>query len=78
MFFPIAIVLLLGLLSPGWAGQIHDAMAAYKKGNYPAALEMFRPLAMGGDQIAQTVLGMMYQLGQGVAENNAEAAKWYL
>lgn len=36
-----------------------------------------RALAESGDAWAQHKLALMYDLGVGVRENNAEAAKWY-
>ena len=51
----------------------------------PAALENAcphrkLPLSMGrikGDAVAQSNLGFMYSNGEGVAENDAEAVKWF-
>ena len=36
-----------------------------------------RQLAEKGNAKAQTNLGLMYSIGWGVAENDAEAVKWY-
>jgi len=51
---------------------------AYTAGNYSVALEKFRPLAEKGNVGAQFNLGLMYQQGQGVEQNNAEAGGWFL
>jgi TPR repeat protein len=37
----------------------------------------WRPLADGGDSIAQYTLGVMYSKGQGVSTNDVEAVKWF-
>ena len=59
------------------AGEFEDAAAAYLKNDYATALKLFRPVAERGDASAQFILGMMYALGQGVAEDHKEAVKWY-
>jgi TPR repeat protein len=50
---------------------------AYKRGDYPAAVREFLPLAQQGDAHAQGKLGLMYDKGWGVARNDAEAIHWY-
>jgi hypothetical protein len=54
-----------------------DAVAAYKRGDYDAALQLFRPLAEQGDAKAQRDLGRMYALGEGVTQDFVEAIKWF-
>ena len=51
--------------------------AAYKRGDYQTALEVFRPLAENGDAKAQSILGLMYSYGEGVPEDYREASRWY-
>ena len=36
-----------------------------------------RPLADQGDALAQTKLGLMYELGRGVLQDYAQAVVWY-
>ena len=72
-----AIVLLLSLAAPVAAGPLEDANAAYDRGDYAAALRLLGPLANQGDASAQFNLGLMYDKGQGVPQNHAEAVKWY-
>ncbi len=50
---------------------------AYEKGDYAAALKEWRPLAEQGEARAQTNLGVMYRLGEGVPQDNTEAVRWY-
>ena len=45
--------------------------------NFVRSIGLFRPLADQGDADAQTTLGVMYALGQGVPKDDAQAAKWY-
>ena len=40
-------------------------------------LEEWKPLAEQGDADAQFSLGVMYRVGQGVPQDDAEAVKWY-
>ena len=59
------------------AGPLVDAVAAYQRGDYATALRLWHPLAEQGDADAQFHLGVMYESGQGVLRNDAEAIKWY-
>ena len=52
-------------------------VAAYLAGDYAAAVKSWRPLAERKDAYAQHNLGLMYLNGKGVAQDYAEAAKWY-
>ncbi len=68
-----AAALCLLLAAPAWAGFDED-VAAFKRGDYVMAL---RPLAERGDAKAQTILGRLYDGGEGVPKDYAEAAKWF-
>src|SRR5262249_47353074 len=59
------------------AGPIDDAVSARLKGVYEAGLRILRTRAEKGDASAQSSLGFMYATGQGVKQDDAEAAKWY-
>ena len=59
------------------AGDFEDAVAAHKKGDYATALRLLTPLAEQGNADAQYKLGGMYEQGQGVTKDEAEAVKWY-
>jgi uncharacterized protein len=58
------------------AGPLEGAVA-YQRGDYATALSRWHPLAEQGDADAQFHLGVMYESGQGVLRNDAEAIKWY-
>ena len=73
----IVLLLALGLSEPVLAGPLEDARAAYGKEDYTTALRLFRPLADQGDADAQSMLGLMYDLGRGVPQDYAQAVKWY-
>ena len=70
-------LLALALFGVAAAGPLEDGNAAYRRGDYAAAMQILRPLAEQGNAIAQYNLGVMYEHGQGVAQNYAEAVKQY-
>ena len=76
MYRIIGIVLLLAVRSASamdfWAGSAH-----YLRGDFAAALQEWRPLAEEGDARAQYYLGLMYNNGEGVPEDNRQAAHWF-
>ena len=76
----IVILALLTALpgTPVAAEQTFDeAVATYKRGDYATAMRGFRVYAEQGSAEAQVALGVMYDAGQGVPENDAEAVGWY-
>jgi TPR repeat protein len=66
------------IAGPALADHYEDATAAYNRGDYATAVRLLLPLASGGNRTAQYNLGLMYDLGQGVPQNDAEAMRWYL
>ncbi len=62
-------VLTVGDYKKGWD--------AYDNGDYAAALREWRPLAEQGNARAQANLGVMYENGLGVTQDDAEAVRWY-
>jgi len=74
------IVFILFLLV--WPALVHaDFQAgkdAYDQGNYATAFKEMRPLAEQGVAAAQFNLGIMYEKGQGVLQDYAQAREWYL
>ena len=58
--------------------QDYDAgLKAALAGDFQTALKEWKPLADQGHAGAQYNLGLMYADGEGVAEDDAEAARWY-
>ena len=73
-----AVLLLACLaLSSAACADLQAGIAAYQAGNFPAALQEFKPLATKGNADAQANLGFLYAHGQGVALDYKEAAIWY-
>jgi TPR repeat protein len=54
-----------------------EAVAAYNKGDYATALRLWRSLADQGNSDAQSMLGDMYDKGQGVSRDYSTAVSWY-
>jgi TPR repeat protein len=59
------------------AQDFKKGLAAYKVGDYDAALEEWRPVAEMGNASAQYKLGYMYKTGKGVPLDYGGAVKWY-
>jgi TPR repeat protein len=64
-------------LSGAFAGPWEDGMVAYNRGDYMPAIRLFRPLAEQGNPKAQSLLGVMYRKGEGVARNSVRAFLWF-
>jgi len=73
----LIVIILFGLTGGAAAGPIEDAWAAYQRGDYATALQLWQPRALLGVAFAQNNLGMLYEHGQGVPQDYGEAAKWY-
>jgi TPR repeat protein len=59
------------------AEDFRKGMAAYKRGDYAAALGAWGPIAEQGDAVAEYSVGLMYLRGHGVPQDDSEAIKWY-
>ncbi len=57
--------------------DLESGLAAYKRGDYAAALENLRPLAEQGNVDAQFHLGLMYANGHGITRDPQRAAEWF-
>jgi hypothetical protein len=76
------ILLLAGSLSsivPALAadGDWDRARSAHERGDYAAELAIVRPLAEKGYPFAQFNLGVLYDEGKGMPEDNGKAMEWY-
>ncbi len=69
--------LLMLITLPAWAEEVEVGIQAMERGDYAAVFNEFRPLAERGNPAAQFNLGVMYANGQGVARDDAEAARWF-
>lgn len=64
------------LTTPAFA-DVKDGVDAWQRGDYPAAVAEWRPLALAGDADAQFNLGQAYKLGRGVPTDLVQAEGWY-
>ena len=55
----------------------YEGLDYYNKGRYEQAYPLFLRAAFWGYEPAQTYVGKMYQLGQGVAKDLLKAKEWY-
>ncbi|MBF0353612.1 MAG: sel1 repeat family protein [Alphaproteobacteria bacterium] len=65
------------LTQDAYAGVYEDGLDAYRSGNYPKALTLWRRLAALGHADAQFQLGYMYARGKGAPHDEIESAMWY-
>jgi uncharacterized protein len=74
-----ALLLAMGAALPAWGDDAGDCNSAgtLLKTAPDRAVSACRHLANKGNAGAQFNLGLMYDTGQGVPQNYAEAAKWY-
>jgi TPR repeat protein len=72
-----ASILALSFVASLAADSLEDAVAAYRRADYATALRLYGSLAHQGLDVAQFNLGLMYDNGQGVSKDEAEATKWY-
>ena len=65
--------------APAWAaeGDWDRARSAHERGDYAAEVAIVRPLAEKGVPFAQFNLGVLYDQGKGVPQDNALAMQWY-
>ena len=72
----IAMFLIISCVT-AWAADLKKGYAAYNSGDYVTALSEWKPLAEQGNAEAQYNLGVMYDNGFGVIEDDREAVKWF-
>jgi TPR repeat protein len=70
-------VLVLCLLIGGCTIEDRRADKAYQRGEYSKTVKELRYLAENGDLRAQYDLGVLYDRGEGVPQDNQEALNWY-
>jgi TPR repeat protein len=73
-----AATLALVLMPVATFGQDFAAgLAAAQRGDFTTALQEWQPLAEAGSSTAQYNLAIMYANGEGVPQDDGEAARWY-
>ena len=64
-------------IQPAAADEIEDAVQAYSRAEYSAAIDLARPLAEAGDSDAQYLMGIASLDGNGVSQSLVEAYMWF-
>ena len=77
MRFILTIITLVLFTTPSWSADFNKGLIAYNNGDYATAIEEWTPLAEQGDAYAQYNLAYMYDIGQGVLQDDQTAVKWY-
>ncbi len=67
--------LLLGV--PSYSADFNKGLTAFQSGDFATALKEWKPLAEEGNAVAQNNLGLMYDNGWGVPQDDKEAARLY-
>jgi hypothetical protein len=70
-------LVLIVLAGSAAAGPYEDGVAASERGDYVAAMALWRPLADEGAAQAQYRVAVLYDLGRGVARDYQAAVAWY-
>ena len=73
----IAYLLCCLLLPCQTLADLASANQAREQGDLDRAIQEYRELAEAGDAIAQTTLGYMYHVGEGIEQDHAMAVHWY-
>ena len=71
------IVMLCILVAPVWAQDRNNDRAKIQSADFAASLSELRRNAEQGQAKAQYELGIVYEYGRGVRQNDVEAVKWY-
>jgi TPR repeat protein len=73
----LTIAVLLGSAGVSESADFQKGLTAAQSGDFATALREWKPLAELGDARAQSMLGWMYDVGQGVSQDYKTAVKWY-
>jgi len=79
-FLALALFLACSMPTSVFSDDIGDGVAAYKEGDFKAAIALWEPLAEGelaGDPWAQYYMGLVYELGRGVRKDRSKAKSYY-
>lgn len=76
-FLSVIFAVFFLMAGAGAQAGFQEGIAAYRNGNFSAALKELVPLADNGDAKAQALLGEMHSGGRGVPQDHVKAASWY-
>jgi len=70
--------MIVGLMAgQAFADDLEEGLKSYQAGDYPKAADFWKRAAEQGSAPAQAALGILYEKGQGVAQDAKEAVSWY-
>jgi uncharacterized protein len=75
--FASGMTIALAMIGTSARADVKSGVDAWSRGDYPAAIKEWRPLAINGDADAQFNLGQAYKLGRGVPVDFKLAEGWY-
>lgn len=70
-------IILASACSIGMASSYNQGFIAAETGDYKTAVQMWEPLAVKGNALAQFNLALMYHSGLGVEQDELKAVSWY-
>jgi TPR repeat protein len=73
----LGVLLTLLVAIQAQAASFEEGRAAYLAGDYDKAIGILLPLAEQGNSKAQVTVGIMYDYGHGVPQDNLKAIEWY-
>jgi len=73
----LAFTLLAAFAYPVIAGPWEDGITAFQQRNFETAYRLWLPLAEGGYANAQYRIGVLYNEGRGVPQNDNKAVSWF-
>ena len=73
----VGLAMLGASIGAAFAVDLVSAQAAYDKGDYQEAFKQFLSMAEGGNTLAMSSTGVMYDMGQGTQKDYDKAIEWY-
>ncbi len=72
----LALAAMLLLVPPAYGQDFEKGLDAYNRFDYETALRKWEPLAEAGESVVQYYFGVMYGIGNGVAQDYVQAYMW--
>jgi len=69
--------LVFAACAPCFAGPLEEGKSAYDRRDFAKALQIWLPLAEGGDAEAQDRVALLFEKGEGVPKEEAKAVVWF-
>ena len=73
----LTLAVLVGSAGVSWSADYRKGLTAAKSGDFATALREWKPFAEQGNARARYNLGVMYEIGQGVPQDDKTAVKWH-